>query len=99
MTGTTLSTHDMDPRRKRILIRAWHRGMREMDLLLGAYADARLREMSEEELDQFEILLQAPDQLLFKWVSGREPIPQQYDSPLAQDFIRRSAGGQLSLAR
>ena len=97
MTGTTLSTHEMDPRRKRILIRAWHRGMREMDLLLGGYADANLLAMTEEELDQFEILLQAPDQQLFTWATGKEEIPVQYDSPVAQNFLASCARGQFSV--
>lgn len=97
MTGTKLSTHDMDPRRKRILIRSWHRGMREMDLLLGGYADAHIMAMSDAELDDFERLMSAPDQEMFKWVSGKEEIPNQYDSPLAQRFLADCAKGQYKI--
>ena len=97
MTGTKLSNHEMEPRRKRILIRAWHRGMREMDLLLGGYADEHLLAMSESELDDFERLLQAPDQQLFSWATGKEEIPVQYDSAVAQKFLASCNRGEFSL--
>ena len=42
MSGLQRSTVDLDPRRKKILFRAWHRGMREMDLIMGRFAEERL---------------------------------------------------------
>ena len=51
MTGTTRSSADIEPRRKRILFRCWHRGIREMDLVLGAFADAEISTLSDAELD------------------------------------------------
>jgi antitoxin CptB len=42
MTGTTRSSADLDPRRRRILVRAWRRGIREMDLVIGGFADAEI---------------------------------------------------------
>ena len=59
MTGTRLSSADLDPRRRKILFRAWHRGMREMDILYGKFADAELAKLSDEELGQFETLMDA----------------------------------------
>ena len=50
MTGTTRSSGDLDPRRKRLLFRCWHRGTREMDFLIGRFADAHLPAMSDAEL-------------------------------------------------
>lgn len=69
-------------RRKRLRYRAWHRGMKEMDLILGQFADARLAGMSEAELADFETIIACPDVALYRWVTGAEPVPAQYDSAL-----------------
>lgn len=65
MTGTALSSDSLEPRRRKALFRAWHRGTREMDLLLGQFADARLPTFSQDELAAFEALMEMPDQDLF----------------------------------
>lgn len=49
MSGTTRTSADLDPRRRRTLFRAWHRGIREMDLIMGRFADAEIGDLSEEE--------------------------------------------------
>ena len=72
----------LDPRRRRTLFRAWHRGTREMDLLFGQFADARLRTLSEAELDDFELLMEAPDRDVFSWLTGEVPTPGNYDTPV-----------------
>lgn len=64
-----------DIRRKQLRFRAWHRGMREMDLILGNFADRALGEMTGAELDAFERLLELPDQELFSWISGSMEAP------------------------
>ena len=61
MSGSMLSSAALDERRRRILFRAWRRGMREMDLVMGQFADVNLPTMSEAELDEFERLMEAPD--------------------------------------
>ncbi len=61
MTGTTRTSAGLDERRRRLLYRAWHRGMREMDLIMGRFADAAIGDMSEAELDAFERLTDVPD--------------------------------------
>ena len=70
----------LDPtalRRRRIRVRAWRRGMREMDLILGGFADARLDKLTEEELTQFEALLDAPDNDALAWFcAGAAPGAQ-----------------------
>ena len=75
---------DLDPRRRQILFRAWHRGTKEMDLVLGKFADAQLAELTDEELDQLEALMQAPDPEIYKWLSGSHPVPDNWDSPIVQ---------------
>lgn len=78
------SSAGLDPRRKRILFRAWHRGTREMDLVLGRFADAQLADLNDSELDQIEELMTAPDPEIYKWLSGSQPVPDGWDSPVVQ---------------
>ena len=75
MSGNSLSSAGLDARRRRMLFRAWRRGMREMDLVMGRFADANLPAMSEAELDEFERLLDAPDPELLAWITGEAPVP------------------------
>ncbi|MEC9245024.1 MULTISPECIES: succinate dehydrogenase assembly factor 2 [Nitratireductor] len=82
MTGTTRSSHDLDPRRRRALVRSWRRGMREMDLVLGGFADAEIDRLSDEEMTELEAILDVPDTNLFKWVTGEVAVPPEYDTPL-----------------
>jgi len=79
MSGTTLSSADLDPRRRRLLFRSWHRGMREMDLLMGQFADAHLAGFSNDELDLFEALSESQDQELLSWIVGSKPVPSEFD--------------------
>jgi len=79
MSGTTLSSADLDPRRRRLLFRSWHRGMREMDLLMGQFADAHLLGFSDQELDLFEALSENQDQELLSWIVGSKPVPSEFD--------------------
>jgi len=78
---------DRDPRLKRILFRCWHRGMKEMDLLLGGFANAKIDELTEDELAELEHLLTAHDQDLYAWMTGRKPLPQEWDGPLYRRII------------
>jgi antitoxin CptB len=92
MTGTTRSSDGLDERRRRILFRSWHRGMREMDLIMGRFADAMIDRLSAAELDDFERLMQAPDPELYACIAGDQtPLPA-YDCPMLhrlRDFHRR----------
>jgi antitoxin CptB len=82
MSGSARSSEGLDPRRRRLLFRSWHRGIREADLLMGRFADSCIGEMSEAELDQYERLLDVPDHDLYVWVSGEAAIPADYDTPV-----------------
>ncbi|GGK24603.1 FAD assembly factor SdhE [Salinarimonas ramus] len=82
MTGTTRSSVDLDTRRKKILFRSWHRGIREMDLIMGRFADAEIGTLTDAELDQFEALIEVPDRDLFRWISGEDEVPENYDTPM-----------------
>jgi antitoxin CptB len=82
MSGSKLSSSALDERRRRILFRAWRRGIREMDLVMGRFADAHLPSMSETELDEFERLLDVPDPQVVAWIIGGEAPPREFDTPL-----------------
>ncbi len=82
MSGTTRTSADLDPRRRRILFRAWHRGIREMDLIMGRFADAAIGTMTEAELDDFERLIEVPDRDLFRWITGEIETPMNYDTAI-----------------
>jgi antitoxin CptB len=82
MTGTTRSSDGLDNRRKRLLFRCWHRGTREMDLLLGRFADAEIATLTDAELDELERLLEIPDPDLYAAVTGDKPLPDESESPL-----------------
>jgi antitoxin CptB len=63
-----------------------------MDLVLGGFADAQLRSLSEAELDELERWLEVPDQQIFAWVNGMEITPQDFDTALfhrLRDFHRK----------
>ena len=65
----------MDERLRKISFRANHRGLKELDLILGGFARAHLSKLTSEELDQFEQLLNIPDPQVLAWIMGTEDIP------------------------
>ncbi|MGQ4272895.1 FAD assembly factor SdhE [Terrihabitans sp. B22-R8] len=87
MTGTTANHPELDPRRRRALFRAWHRGTREMDFILGRFADAKIHGMSDADLDRFEHLLEALDADLLGWISGGREVPAEYRSALFERIL------------
>ena len=92
MTGTARSSDGLDPRRRRALFRAWHRGTREMDLLLGRFADTHIGDLCERDLADFEALMEVPDPALFAWLTGAEPVAAKYSTPLYDALVRYPAG-------
>jgi antitoxin CptB len=69
-------------RQRRILFRSWHRGMREVDLILGRFAEAEIANLCESDLDEFERLLEAADLDIFTWITGETMPPAAYDTPV-----------------
>jgi antitoxin CptB len=77
MTGSTRSSEGLDDRRKRLLFRCWHRGIREMDLILGRFADAEIVNLSDDELADLEFLMDVPDPDLYAALIGNVlPAPE-----------------------
>ncbi len=71
-----------DARLKKLKFRAWRRGFREADLILGPFADRYVAAFSPDELDAFERLLEVPDQDLYAWITDRLPTPPEWDGEL-----------------
>ncbi len=67
-------------RRKRIIFRCWHRGTRELDLLLGRFAEAHIQRFTPDELDRFEALIENSDPDIYCWISGRDSVPPAFDN-------------------
>ena len=85
-----------EARLKRMTMRSWRRGMKEMDLILGPYADAHLAEMSTDRLALFDKLLEENDQELLPWVLGQRPAPGYLTDLVAEIglFARRRLAAQ-----
>jgi antitoxin CptB len=77
---TERSSEGLDVRRRKLLFRAWRRGVREMDLIVGRFADAHIDKFDDAGLDDFERLIEAPNAALYAWVIGAEDIPENYDT-------------------
>ena len=75
-------------RRKRAYFNSWHRGTREMDLLIGGFADEKLASLTPEELERYEQLLQLPDSDLYAWITGQATIPVELDSNLLRELCK-----------
>lgn len=78
---------DLEKTRKRLLFRAWHRGTKESDLILGRFADAHLAEMTADDLADFEQILDRIDPELMDWITGREPVPANLRSPVLDRLL------------
>ena len=74
---TERSSEGLDERRKKLLFRAWRRGVRETDLIVGRFADAHIEKLDEPSLDDFERLIEVPNSDLYAWVSGESDIPSE----------------------
>ena len=77
---TTHNGGSSEARRKRLLFRAQRRGFKEVDLIFGTFAAEALSGLSENELDQFEALLEAPDQHVYDWLRGATEPPAEFDT-------------------
>lgn len=81
---TSQSQENLELRIKRLRYRSWHRGIKEMDIILGQFADAHLRDLTAVELDEYESILSHNDHQLYGWITGRIETPEEVDSILFQ---------------
>jgi len=77
----------LDDRRKRLRFRAWHRGTREMDLVLGRFVDANVTALSDDEITALEVLMEVPDPELYLWIAGTADVPSNYDTAIFRKVV------------
>lgn len=73
-------------RLKKLYFRAWHRGTREADNMIGGFFDKYRASWSDEELDWFEQLLEQEDVDIMAWAIGTLPVPEIFEGPQMDDF-------------
>ncbi|WP_375628437.1 MULTISPECIES: succinate dehydrogenase assembly factor 2 [unclassified Bartonella] len=86
MTVFVVDKNQLDVRRRRLIFRAWHRGIREMDLIFGHYVDAHITEMNDKTLSELEYIMSFDDRDLLTWITGEVSPPSEVDSPLFRDI-------------
>ncbi|WP_066478065.1 MULTISPECIES: FAD assembly factor SdhE [unclassified Sphingomonas] len=69
---------DRDTRIKRLRFRAWHRGTKEADLLIGGFFDRHHAQWDMAEIDWFEALLEEQDVDIMAWAIGTAPVPERF---------------------
>jgi antitoxin CptB len=96
MTGDQIAPQDQTGAeaalRRRLLFQSKHRGVKELDLILGRFAEAHLAGFRLAELEQFAVLLGEPDPDIYDWLVGRVPLPARLQNPvtgLLLDFTNR----------
>ena len=92
--GMVMETHEA--RIKRMTMRSWRRGTKEMDLILGPYADAYIAQMDEDALTLYDVLLEENDQDLLAMILGQQEMPQRFAKLLAD--VEEFARGRLAKA-
>jgi len=78
---------NIDARRKRLRYRCWHRGTKELDLLLGGFADQEVATMGVAELERLETLLEVPEPELHAWLTGQAAPPPKYDHAVTRRLL------------
>ncbi len=86
-------TFDLETRKKRLIYRANYRGFKEADILLGGFTKKYGDELTEPEVTELENLLEEYDHNIYDWLTGQQPLPAQYDTPL---FARIKAYNPLA---
>jgi antitoxin CptB len=91
---TERSSEGLDVRRRKLLFRAWRRGVRETDLIVGRFADAYIDKFDEGALDDFERLIEVSNAELYAWVSGEAQAPADHDTTVLRQLKSFHAGGK-----
>ncbi|MEX6725952.1 FAD assembly factor SdhE [Parapedomonas caeni] len=79
---------ELEPRKRRLRFRAWHRGTKEADIMIGSFVDKALDTMSEADVAWFEAFLEENDVEIMSWIVGRSAPPAVYEGPL-MDAMRK----------
>lgn len=85
MTDLTYNPHkeiDLENRRRRLLFRAWHRGIKELDLIFGNFVEANVQDFSDEDCAWFETLFEEQDHEILTWVTKGENVPEKFEGKM-----------------
>lgn len=85
MTDLTYNPHkeiNLEDRKRRLLFRAWHRGIKELDLIFGNFVEANIKEFTIEDIIWFESLFEENDQEILGWVTNGENVPEKFDDEM-----------------
>jgi len=97
MTGTARSSEGLDMRRRKLLFRSWHRGMWEEGKIVVYVEDVTVTQLTQDELAEFEQLMEVPDRELLAWITGEADVPPDYDTALfrrLREFNRQGEGAR-----
>jgi antitoxin CptB len=78
----------LENRRKRLIYQSQYRGVKENDIILGRFAQNHVRDLDEQALDDYEKLLQQPDNDIYDWLAGREKVPPEFDTPVMRLLLK-----------
>ena len=79
------------------MFRAWRRGVREIDLIVGRFADVYIDRFDDAGLDDFERLIEAPNAELYGWIVGDNAAPAPYDTAVLRQLIAFHSGAEGKL--
>jgi antitoxin CptB len=77
----------MEDLRKRLLYRSTHRGCKEVDILIGRFAEVSIEQLNAQELKDFANLLEVSDDRLYNWLTQKEEIPAEFNTPVMHRII------------
>jgi antitoxin CptB len=87
MAGDIIEDEALQRRRRRLVFRSDHRGIKENDILLGQFAQAHVMRFDAGQLDRYETLLEESDNDIFDWVAGRAEVPPEKDSDVMRMLL------------
>lgn len=73
-------------RLRRLKFRAWHRGTKENDLILGGFVERNLQRFTMDDVAWLERLMEEEDSMILAWVMGKAPLPPIFDTPLMHEM-------------
>ncbi len=82
-----MTVENIENKRKRLIFRSWHRGMREMDLIMGSFANLHVPKLSESELETYEELLHNNDPDIYDWILGRAEPPANVKTSVLEKLL------------
>lgn len=82
-----MNEETLENKRKRLLFRSWHRGTKEMDQILGSFANKYIPGFTESELDDYEQLLENSDPEMYDWICGRVDVPANKNSAILEKLL------------